>query len=63
MLTKMFAARLLEALAALRAQASQEKLMLVNINVDDLYTRVQELKKEVREICRASISFGGMSPM
>ena len=62
-LTKMFAARLLEALAALRAQASQEKLMLVNINVDDLYTRVQELKKEVREICRASISFGGMSPM
>lgn len=62
-LTKMFAARLLEALAALRAQASQEKLMLVNINVDDLYTRVQELKKEVREICRASISFGDMAPM
>ena len=60
-LTKMFAARLLEALAALRAQATQEKLMLVNINNDDLYTRVQELKKEVREICRATISFGDMA--
>ena len=62
-LTKMFAARLLEALAALRSQATQEKLMLINLSTDDLYTRVQELKKEVREICRATISFGSMSPM
>jgi hypothetical protein len=59
----MFAARLLEALAALRSQASQEKLMLVRLDTDDLYTRVQELKKEVREICRATISFGDMAPM
>ena len=62
-LTKMFAARLLEALAALRAQTTQEKLHNIDLTTDDLYTRVQELKKEVREICRATISFGSMSPM
>ena len=62
-LTKMFAAKLLEALAALRAQATQEKLHSITLTTDDLYTRVQELKKEVREICRATISFGDMAPM
>ena len=59
----MFAAKLLEALAALRAQATQEKLHSITLTTDDLYTRVQELKKEVREICRATISFGDMAPM
>ena len=62
-LTKMFAARLLEALAALRSQATQEALHKIVLTSDELYTRVQELKKEVREICRATISFGSMSPM
>lgn len=62
-LTKMFAAKLLEALAALRAQATQEKLHSITLTTDDLYTRVQELKKEVREIGRATISFGDMAPM
>jgi len=62
-LTKMFAVRLLQALAALRAQATQEKLHNIDLTTDDLYTRVQELKKEVREIGRATISFGSMSPM
>ena len=62
-LTKMFAARLLEALAALRAQATQEDLHRISLTSDELYTRVQELKKEVREICRSTISFGDMAPM
>ena len=62
-LTKMFAARLLEALAALRAQATQERLHGIDLTTDDLYTRVAELKKEVREICRSTISYGDMAPM
>ena len=61
-LTKMFAARLLEALAALRAQATQSDLHLIDLTTDDLRTRVAELKKEVREICRSSISYGDMAP-
>ena len=62
-LTKMFAVRFLQALAALRSQATQEKLHNIDLTTDDLYTRVQELKREVREICRATISFGDMAPM
>ena len=62
-LTKMFAVRLLQALAALRSQATQENLHNIDLTTDDLYTRVQELKKEVREICRSTISYGDMAPM
>ena len=62
-LTKMFAAKLLTALAALRSQATQEKLHNLDLTTDDLFTRAQELKKEVREICRSTISFGDMAPM
>ena len=62
-LTKMFAVRLLQALAALRSQATQADLHHIDLTTDDLYTRVQELKKEVREICRSTISYGDMAPM
>ena len=62
-LTKMFAVRLLQALAALRSQATQQQLHAIDLTTDDLYTRVQELKKEVREICRSTISYGDMAPM
>ena len=62
-LTKMFAMRLLQAMAALRSQATQQQLHNIDLTTDDLYTRVQELKKEVREICRSTISFGDMAPM
>ena len=62
-LTKMFASRLLEALASLRAQATQEKLHNIDLTSDDLYTRVQDLKKEVDRICKSTISFYGMAPM
>ena len=60
---KFFASKLLQALASLRAQATQEKLHSINLTADDLLTRVAELKKEVREILRSSISFGDMAPM
>jgi hypothetical protein len=61
-LTKMFACRLMSALAALRSQATQEKLHNIDLTTDDLYTRAAELKKEVREICRSTFSYGGLAP-
>jgi hypothetical protein len=61
--TRIFACKILEALASLRAQASQEVLHHVNLTTDELLTRVAELKKEIRELGRASISFHAMSPM
>lgn len=61
--TKLFASKLLEALASLRAQATQEKLHNIDLQTDDLLTRVAELKKEVREILRSALSFGDLAPM
>ena len=61
--TKLFASKLLEALASLRAQASQEKLHNIDLTTDDLRNRVSDLKQEVREILRSTISFGDMAPM
>lgn len=60
--TKLFASKLLGALASLRSQATQEKLHSMDLSSDELYTRVQELKQEVKEIGRNTISFWGMSP-
>ena len=59
---KLFASKLLEALASLRAQATQAKLHQIDLSTDDLLTRVAELKREVREILRSAISFGDMAP-
>lgn len=59
---KFFASRLLGALATLRAQATQEKLHNIDLTTDDLLARVADLKKEVREILKSSISFGDMAP-
>ena len=61
--TRIFACKILEALASLRAQATQEVLHHVDLQTDDLLTRVAELKKEIRELGRASISFHSLSPM
>ena len=61
--TRIFACKILEALASLRAQASQEALHHVNLNVDDLLNRAAELKKEIRELGRSSLSFHSLSPM
>ena len=59
---KLFASKLLTALASLRAQATQDKLHNIDLTTDDLLNRVAELKSEVREILRSSISFGDMAP-
>ena len=61
--TRIFACKILEALASLRAQASQDALHNINLNVDDLLNRVAELKREIRELGRSSLSFHGLSPM
>ena len=61
--TKLFASKLLEALASLRAQATQEKLHNIDLTTDELYTRVRELKEEVNRILKSTISFGDLSPM
>lgn len=61
--TKIFASKVLEALASLRAQASQEHLHNIDLTTDELLTRVADLKKEIREILRASISFADIAPV
>lgn len=61
--TRIFACKILEALASLRAQASQEALHHVDLSTDRLLDRVAELKKEIRELGRSSLSFHGLAPM
>ena len=61
--TRIFASKILEALASLRAQASQENLHNINLSVDNLLDRVAELKREIRELGRSSLSFHSLSPM
>lgn len=61
--TKIFAVKVLTALASLRAQATQERLHNIDLTTDDLRTRVAELKKEIRELGRSGYSFADLSPM
>ena len=60
--TKLFASKLLEALASLRAQATQDVLHNIDLTTDNLYARVRELKRELRTLLRETISFSSMSP-
>ena len=60
--TKIFACKVLQALASLRAQVTQEDLHHISLQTEDLQTRVAELKKEIRELGRSAISFGAMAP-
>ena len=60
--TKIFACKIITALASLRAQVSQEKLQNVNLDQDQLLNRASELKKEIRELGRSSFSFAGTAP-
>ena len=59
--TKLFASKLLEALASLRAQATQEDLHHIDLTTDDLYARVRLLKNEVARLLRNTISYGDMA--
>ena len=60
--TKIFACKVLQALASLRAQVTQEDLHHISLQTEDLQTRVAELKKEIRELGRSAISFAGLAP-
>lgn len=60
--TRIFACKILQALASLRAQATQENLHGIDLTTEDLQTRVAELKKEIRELGRASFSFADAAP-
>lgn len=61
--TKIFACKIITALASLRAQVSQEKLQNISLDQDQLLNRASELKKEIRELGRSAISFGDMAPV
>lgn len=61
--TKIFAVKVLTALASLRAQATQPQLHQINLQTDDLMNRVAELRKEIKDISRAAFSFADVSPM
>lgn len=60
---KLFASKILEALATLRAQATQEVLHNIDLTTDELYTRVRILKRELNTLLRNTIKFSGMAPM
>ena len=60
--TRIFASKILQALASLRAQATQEKLHNIDLTTDRLLDRVAELKQEIREILRSSFSFAAIAP-
>ena len=62
-LTKLFASKLLTALASLRAQATQTKLHAIDLTTDQLYERANDLKDEVRQLLKSTWSYGSSSPM
>lgn len=61
--TRVFAVKVLTALASLRAQAQQEKLHNITLDQDQLLSRVADLKKEIRDLLRASFSFADTAPI
>lgn len=61
--TKIFAIKVLTALASLRAQATQERLHNINLTSDDLSNRVAELRKDIKGLLRSTFSFADASPM
>lgn len=61
--TKLFASKLLTALAGLRAQATQEKLHNIDLTSDNLYERATALREEVYKVLRSSWSYGGAAPL
>ena len=61
--TRVFAVKVLTALASLRAQVTQDKLHNINLTSDDLMNRAADLKKEIRDLLRASFSFADAAPI
>ena len=60
---KLFASKILEALASLRAQSTQEVLHNIDLTTDELYSRVRILKRELNQLLRNTIKFSGMAPI
>ena len=60
--TKLFASRILIALASLRNQATQEELHNIDLTTDDLMDRARLLRREVEDLLRSTISFSSMAP-
>ena len=58
---KLFASKISEALASLRAQSTQEVLHNIDLTTDELYTRVRILKRELNQLLRNTIKFSGMA--
>ena len=61
--TKLFASKLLTALASLRAQATQQKLHNIDLTSDELMDRASELRAEVNRLLKSSWNFGAASPL
>lgn len=60
---KFFTSRLLQALASLRAQATQSKLHNIDLTTDDLLNRVAEIKSEIKTELKSALSFGDIAPV
>ena len=60
--TKIFACKIITALASLRAQVQQDKLQNIMLDQDQLLNRAAELKKEIRDLGRSGYSFGDLAP-
>ena len=61
--TKLFASKLLTALASLRAQATQEKLHNIDLTSDELLDRASELRTEVNRLLKSSWGIGTAAPL
>lgn len=61
--TKLFASKLLTALASLRAQTTQDKLHNIDLTTDELASRASALREEVYKVLRSSWNYGASSPV
>ncbi len=61
--TKLFASKLLTALASLRAQTTQQKLHNIDLTTDNLADRAAQLREEVYKVLRSSWDYGAASPL
>lgn len=60
---KFFKSRILEAIAALRSQATQKDLQNIDLNSDDLHARAMILKAEVERNLREAVDWGSTAPI
>lgn len=61
--TKLFASKLLTALASLRAQTTQDKLHNIDLTTDELAERASALREEVYKVLKSSWDYGAAAPV